>query len=284
MKELRKLPDEKLLDLLFTEADGLERSVVDEVLRRGGLPDRLAEIVGDPYYWNEPLPASWAVVHAVYLLGALGTPETVLPLLRALRYAEACENDWVTEDLPSIFGRIGLPAVEGLRALAADRTSGWLARAIAIEGLAAVTLGHPEQENDVFRFIHGFFSDETEERAFRRMAGHVLLDFLRAEYREELTAFGKEERLRQDREGSCQSAFTDAEVAREFGRGERSLGPYTRDWLLFYSPDAAAARRQRWEEEQREQAGRPEQAAPHELCPFATDRKKKCCLGKVGLA
>lgn len=284
MSDVRKLSDDKLVDLLFTEGDRLERSVVDEALRRGGLVERLAQIVGDPYNWNEPPPASWAVVHAVYILGAVGTEATVLPLLRALRYAEACENDWVTEDLPSLFGRIGPPASDGLRVLAADRTSGWLARSIAIEGLAAITLGHSDHESELIDFIHGFFVDEAEDRALRQMAGHVLLDLLRTEHRADLAAFGREERQRADRDGAYKPAFTDDDVDREFRRDERSLELYRRDWLRFYTPEAAAARQQRWDEDRRESAGAPEQAVPHELCPFAADRKKKCCLGKVGLA
>lgn len=285
MAEARKLTDERLIKLLFTEGDRLERVVVDEILRRGGFVDRMGRIVAEPYNWNEPLPAWWVVVHAVYILGAVGTAETVLPLLRALRYAEACENDWVLEDAPSIFGRIGRPALEGLRALIKDRTTGWLARAAAVEGLGAVTVVHADHSPDVFRFIHGIFVDEAEDRPLRQTAGHVLLDFLRSEHRADLVAFGNEERLLADRDGSYHPAFTGEDVEREFLRGERTLERYTRDWLSFYLPDAMAARQQRWDGEQRVNAESPEHLPPHELCPFTEDRKKKkCCLGKAGLA
>jgi hypothetical protein len=285
MSELRTMSDERLVALLFTEGDRLEQAVVDEVLRRGGLTERLGGIVADAYNWNEPLPAWWAVVHAVYILGALGTAETVLPLLRSLRYGEACENDWVTEDLPSIFGRIGLPAVDGLKSIAADRTAGWLARTIAFEGLAAVTIGNPAASEDLFSFIHRFFIDAAGERALRQMAGHVLLDFLRSEYRAELAAFGREERALADRNGSYKPAFTDEDVEREFSRNEPDRARYTRDWLGFYRPEAIAERQERWDNETRERAEEPGQHSPHELCPFAADgKKKKCCLGRVGLA
>jgi hypothetical protein len=283
--DLWKLSDDKLVDLLFTEEDRLERAVVDEFLRRGGLVERLGRIVSDPFNWNEPLPAWWAVVHAVYLLGAVGTPETVLPLLRALRYAEACENDWVTEDLPSIFGRIGLPACEALTAFAADRTNGWLARAIALEGLAAVTLGHPERTGDTFGLIRAYFADESEERPFRQLAGHVLLDFLRSECRGELEAFGREEERLADRDEAYKPSFTRRDVEEEFRGGQQALEIYTRDWLAFYREEAITERRGRWETDQRSRADAPEHKTSDELCPFAADRKrKKCCLGKAGLA
>jgi hypothetical protein len=285
MTDYWKMPDDTLINLLFTEADSLPRAAVDEFLKRGHLVDRLGRIVSDPYSWNEPLPAWWAVTHAVYILGAFATAETVLPLLRALRYAEACENDWVTEDLPAIFGRVGLPAVEGLRNLAGDRTTGWLARAMALEGLAAVALRHPETAEEQFRFIHAFFAQPDEDRKVRQMAGHVLLDVLRQEHRAELVAFGSEERVREERDPAYQAAFWDSDVEHEFQGGRQALERYTRDWLVFYTPEAAKERRDRWAEEHRTHADAPEHASDNELCPFAADRKrKKCCMGRAGIA
>ncbi len=285
MIDYRFLNNDKLLDLLFTEGDRLERAAADELVRRGGLVGRLDRIVSDPYNWNEPLPAWWAPVHAVYILGAVGSPDTVLPLLRSLRYAEAAENDWVTEDLPSIFGHVGLPAADGLRRIASDETTGWYARALAIEGLAAITLREPGAAEDVFRLIHGRLRDGEEERMLRRTAGHVLLDFLRFECRGDLLDFGKEERRLSDGDPAYRPGFTDDHVARKFELKRMSLGRYTRDWLAFYDLAAIEDRQKRWEQERLAQADKPERAAAFELCPFAPDMKrKKCCLGKAGLA
>jgi len=285
MIDHRYLSDDKLTDLLFTEGDRLERAAVDEFVRRGGMVPRLGKIVSDPYNWNEPLPAWWAAVHAVYILGAVASEAAVLPLLRALRYAEASENDWVTEDLPSIFGKVGLPAVEGLRRIAGDETSGWYARAIALEGLAAVTLKEPGTTESVFRLVHERLRDGTEERMLRQAAGHVLLDFLRTECRDDLLEFGREERQVSGGDEAYRSGFTDDDVKREFKQKHLSLERYTRDWLAFYDPSAIAGRRTRWEQERLEQADKPERAPEFELCPFASDRKrKKCCLGKAGIA
>lgn len=285
MAEYSKLGDDKLLRLLATEGDRLSRQVIDEMCRREGMVERLGAIVADPYNWNEPLPAWWAPVHAVYALGSIGTAETVVPLCRALRYAEACENDWVTEDLPSIFGRIGSPASDLLETMAFDPTSGWLVRAIALEGLAAITLGAPGREQSVFQMIHGLFSKEGEDRQLRQNAGNILLDFLRPESREALAAFGREERLREDKDPSYKAAFTDLDVEAEFGRGVRATERYLRDWLLFYEPSAIAERQQRWDRERIEKASSPEHRTAHEFCPLASDKShRRCCLGKVGIA
>lgn len=285
MQEYRKLSDEKLVGLLFTEEDRLPRAAVDELLRREWLVDRFGRIVSDPFNWNEPLPRWWAPVHAVYLLGAAGTAATVLPLLRAIRYAEATENDWVTEDLPSLLGRLGRPAREGLRTLALDRTSGWLARTIALEGLAAMTLHAPELEAETFSLVHAVFSSGDEDLPLRQGAGSVLLDFRRSGLREELAAFGRDERERADRDPAYRTMFTDRDVAEEYGRERKDLVRYTRDWLAFYDPAAIAERQQRWERERTADAESAVPVSAQELCPFAPDGKRtKCCLGKAGLA
>jgi hypothetical protein len=285
MSDYRKMTDDALLGLLRTEGDRLPRQIVDEIARRNGIAARLGAIVADPYNWNEPLPAWWVVVHAVYILGAIGSADTVQPLLRALRYAEACENDWVSEDLPSIFGAVGAPAMDGLRKIAADRTTGWYARSIALEGLAAITLKHPDLESGVFELLRGYLRNEEEERMVRQAAGHVLLDFLRQECRDDLLSFGREDRQGLHLEGAYKPGFTDDDVQREFARGTRSLERYTGDWLLFYEATEIAGRRERWEEDRREHADTPEHAPSYELCPFAEGKKrKKCCLGKAGLA
>lgn len=285
MADYSKISDDKLLKLLYSEGDTLPRQVIDEICRREGMVQRLAAIVADPYNWNEPLPAWWAPVHAVYALGALGTAETVLPLLKALRYAEACENEWVAEDLGAIFGVVGPVAEEGLRTMAADRTSGWLVRAIALEGLAAMTLRSPEREEGVFRLISAVFLDNSEDRQLRRNAGGILLDFLRPENKEELIAFGGEERELMGRDPLYKAAFSDCEVEAEFRQGNRMLEHYRKDWLRFYDPEEIGNRQQRWDKERIETASKPEHTPAHELCPFASGtHQKKCCLGKVGIA
>jgi hypothetical protein len=82
------LPDDELLDLLYTEEDCLSRAAVDEVIRRGErMAPLLSEIVSNQFKWTRQVPEWWAVVHASFLLGAIGTESTVIPLLRALRWA-----------------------------------------------------------------------------------------------------------------------------------------------------------------------------------------------------
>lgn len=51
-------------------------AAVDEFVHRGDrMVPPLSEIVSKSYSWTKRLPDWWAVVHAVFILGAIGTKE-----------------------------------------------------------------------------------------------------------------------------------------------------------------------------------------------------------------
>lgn len=94
----QEFSEDDLVRLLFTEEDRLPRAAVDEFLRRGErMIPFLAEIVSDQLNWTRGVPEWWAVVHATFILGAMGTESAIVPFLRALRWADAFDCDWVTE-------------------------------------------------------------------------------------------------------------------------------------------------------------------------------------------
>ncbi|GAB4488362.1 MAG: hypothetical protein OHK006_18700 [Thermodesulfovibrionales bacterium] len=248
--DYKRFDDDELFELLFTEEDRLPRAAVNEIVRRWErfLP-RLAEVVSEYNNWTRELPEWWAVVHASYILGAVSAPQAILPLLKALRLSTMLDCDWVFEDLPSIFGRIGSAALEGLTTIARDRTSDWFTRAIAMESLAAITITVPGTADKVFPLIGGIFTDRTEEKGAREAAGNVLLDFLRPEYREELVIFAKQREQEKAGDESAPASFTADDVQREFEQNERSLWHYTADWLMFYDAEEIRHRQDRWARE-----------------------------------
>ena len=137
----RNLADIELIDLLHTMGDGLPREVVDEILARGPrMIPYLYVIVAEKSSWTRYLPEWWAAVHATYILGAFGTQETLPALLSALRWSDAFDCEWVTEDLPSMFGRLGEPAYGPLLTIVRELPAGYGARAIALSSMAAVAL------------------------------------------------------------------------------------------------------------------------------------------------
>jgi tetratricopeptide (TPR) repeat protein len=85
-------------------------------------------------------PDVWAPLHAIRLLGELGAPEAVEPLLPLF----AWDDDWLAEALPECFGRIGGPALGPLRGLLFDRTQDRWTAGRAAAGLRQIAERHPE--------------------------------------------------------------------------------------------------------------------------------------------
>jgi hypothetical protein len=292
--------NEELIDLLFTEDDRLSRPAVNEIVRRADelMPD-LASITMDRLLWTAEPPDWWATVHASYVLGAIGTEEAITPLKSALRWSDAYDNEWVTEDLPSIFGHMGKVARGALETMVADRSAGWSARAIAMDGLAAVAVHHPEIEEEIVRMIAAILDDGHEEPGARRSAATILLDFRRADCEEALVAFAREEEGRFKDDGSGRGMLTIKEVEKGLAVSQRDLSFYQRDWMKFYDPKEIRVRQERWAEE-REKRRLRLQARPGESlhdrpkaddgvyvgledpCPCGSGKKyRRCCWQKL---
>lgn len=294
------LSDDELMDLLSTEEDRLPRAAVDEFVRRGErMIPLLSEIVSSEFSWRAEPPGWWAVVHAVFILGAIGGKGSALALAKALRWAVMHDCDWVTEKLAAILSRID-PVDRGiLKIIAGDKSSDWYTRSLALDGLAGLTIYHPEIAEEVFSFIGGIFNDYTDDWELRGEAGNVLLDFLRSEYKNDLLFFGKEGKARWGKDRFDMPAFVDTDVRESFESGEKNLWNYTRDWLEFYSEEEIARRQERWqreagesfEEDQESDDESSDSQGPYikdsyigrnDPCPCGSGKKyKKCCLGKL---
>ncbi|GIL18887.1 MAG: hypothetical protein DWB56_12535 [Candidatus Jettenia sp.] len=295
MVDYQTLDDESLVKLLFTEADRLPRAAVDEFVRRGErMIKPLDEIVSKESCWRSSIPEWWAVIHAVFILGAIDTKEAVLPLMRALRLAETHDVDWITTVLPSIFGKLGMPAIDELKKIVKDKMNDWRVKDSAVMGLAAITINHPEIEDDIFPLIHSVLTDTEEDIDVRGCAGNVLLDFVRSEYKESLLAFCEEEEKAEKDEFEI-VAFSVEDVKEVFSKNEKNIDYYTKDWLSFYDEDEIKKRQERWRREEEEELEYLEEdeeflepftpekrkIGRNEPCPCGSGKKyKKCCMNK----
>lgn len=246
----KELHNDELIDLLFTEEDRLPKGAAIEIVRRGEeLTPDLARITMDKFLWNADLPDWWAPVHATYLLGSIGSEETITPLLAALRWSDAYNNEWVVDELPSIFGKIGLPAMKPLERIVAERSAGWSARAIAMEGLAATVLKERELEEKVVRMIAAILDDPTEELGARRAAVTILLDLRRADCKDALISFLAQDEKRFKDDPVFGSVITSKEAEKTLAITKRDTEHYLSDWMNFYEADEIRARQKRWAEE-----------------------------------
>jgi len=294
------LDSDKLVNLLFTEEDRLPRAAVDEFIKRGNsMIEPLSKILLEESNWTKERPEFWTPIHAVFILGAIGTQEAVSPLITAIKWSEKYNVDWVFEVFPSIFGKIGMPALESLRQFVQDKEQDWYVRTIALQGLASITLKNPEVSDDIFSYINSFPTNTHEDMDFRVQAANTLLDFVRSEYEESLLAFCQEERRFREKEPFPIFTFDAEDVERIFSLNEKDIAFYSRDWLSFYDKEHIRRRQERWKEEAEKETeedyedeyeeeeilkpfiGATPKIGRNEPCPCGNGKKyKKCCMGK----
>lgn len=290
----KSMHNEELIDLLFKEEDRLSHDAAGEIVRRGlEIMPILGEIAMERNMWMADLPEYWATVHAAYLIGAMGGKESVVPLMAALRWSDAYDNEWVTEDLPSIFGNLGDVSWPTIVAAVKDRASGWSARSVLMDALGSQALRFPAREEEAVAILGGILKNRSEEYGARRSASFVLLDFRRADFRRELVSFAREEKQRQQQYPDYRVAFTAEEVEQELASPRINLEIYTHDWMKFYDPEEIIRRQQRWQEENHK--ARAEFSQPHgrearqsfvigreDICPCGSGKSyKRCCLRKL---
>ncbi len=288
------MSNEELIEQLFVQEDHLPRQIVDEICRRSSevLP-LLKEIVMDRNAWIMDLPEWWGPVHAVYILGAIGTKDVVNSILTAIRWADAYDNEWVLEDLPSILGSLGDLVYDDLIRILHDITAGWSARTIAMEALVSYILRHPEMEESVVFHFGKVLQDKSEEIGARRSAAFVLLDLRRNDYRSDIIGFAKSEENRSKNYPDYPQAFTVQDAIEELSMPRRGLDDYLRDWLTFYEQYAIEQRQAHWQNE--DYKTRPDYIPEDVIdersklvigrntpCPCGSGRAyKRCCWNKL---
>src|SRR5688572_7998404 len=237
--------EDQLIELLHTEEDRLAREVVDECVSRGErMIWRLTDLCRDERSWMQSGPASWAPVHATFILGAFEDSRALMGLLASLRWSAKYDVDWVYEKLPSILARIGRPAILPLKARVADREAGELDRRTEIHALAGVAARHPIHQGEILDFLRSVADDADEEEAIRSTAASVLLRFVRPGDRKSIVASA----IRQE---WCErpSLFDAQDIEEAYRRGAPQLDSYDLDWLAFYDAESIEARQRRWDEE-----------------------------------
>lgn len=101
----------------------------------------------------------WAPVHAWRALGELRAAEAVEPLTGLLQYIDQDMDDWIGEDLPEVFGRIGPAGLQTLDAyLSSGRNPLWASIA-AVEGIQRIGKNFPEARNQCVAILTHLLED-----------------------------------------------------------------------------------------------------------------------------
>ncbi len=307
-----QLSTQELLQKLEELGDRAPAELIQAILSRDQevvLP--LSKILQERRYWEASDNTLWMPVHAVKLLGIIADPQALPQLINTLVLADEMGYDWIMEDLPTVFGRIGPSAVEPLiefiQAHSGESEFYW-PRINAAEGLVAIAIHYPRERERILSFLHGLFSDGEDPEFLGFVAAYILdlnasssLPILEEAFNKELIDEDiiRKEDLQQNREGP----------------DEEALARYNKDLLEFYAPEQVAERQARWEEEQREEESKAahrreerektianefkrldismklgekkillpiKKVGRNEPCPCGSGRKfKKCCLSII---
>jgi hypothetical protein len=172
-------------------------SPVDTLLRRGNpgreadWPDyqamgfrlehipELIRMATDEELNNAPgeSPEVWAPLHAWRTLGQLRAEAAIEPLLGLFKRIDEHDDDWVLDDLPRAFGKIGPDALPALSAYLAGPERALVERQAAGQSIVEIGRSHPESRDDCVVVLVGQLDRFTENgRSLNGSLVSLLLD------------------------------------------------------------------------------------------------------------
>ncbi len=135
------------------------------------IPDLIRMATDEELRWadSESLEV-WAPIHAWRTLGALHAEAAIEPLLSLLKEIDENDDDWVQEELPEVYGRIGPAAIPALAAYMADKTHHLWARVAVVDSLEKIAKMHPESRDEcvaiLTRQLEQFAENDEELNGF----------------------------------------------------------------------------------------------------------------------
>jgi hypothetical protein len=113
-------------------------------------------------------PDYWAPLHAIRALGQLHAGIAAEPLVNLL--AGLKDDEWMLEELPSVFGMIGPVAIPALTAYLADSSNDIYLRAYTSNGLLEIANRYPEHREEsiaaISKQLEAFEENDFELNAF----------------------------------------------------------------------------------------------------------------------
>ena len=95
----------------------------------------------------------FAPVHAIRILALLKAEDAIEPLVGLYDDERALDDDWIMEELPKIFSKIGTASIPALKGYIADASHSIFARGYASNALVEVGKSHPEAREEVIEAI-----------------------------------------------------------------------------------------------------------------------------------
>ena len=141
-------------------------------------PDLIRMVLDDNLYWaNSDSLEVWAPVHAWRVLGQLRAEAAVESLLTRLHLVDDEGSDWVGEELPEVFAKIGAAAIAPLHAYLLDPSHDTWACVTAAESLGNIGKAHPEARTACVAALTGMLEEfEDNDRTVNAFIISNLLD------------------------------------------------------------------------------------------------------------
>lgn len=249
-----------LIAHLREHADRAPRDLMDACAGRGdAMVEALERLLDAPAFWADDTEDGdwWLRLHTAMILGLIPTEAAGRQLVELMRKLDAADDEDTQDRLadywPALFANKPAALSHPLRALMEDRSLDGYIRVNALGPYLAFT----RQENGVafetaLDWVGEIATDETEERYVRFNLANTLIDFPRDRHRALLERLAAQ----QPKLGRY---FDTREIEDAYARGEDrpDWERFTDPWK-FYTPEASAARQQRWKEKDREHTGRNE--------------------------
>ena len=298
--DLAGMDEMSLIARLREHEDRVPRKFVDACADRGDtMVQALADIADSAGFWSDDIDAEtwWLRLHSAMILGLISTEYAGQRLVELMRWLDAFDDqdtqDWLAGCWPALFANKPATVLQTLRTLIVDRSLRGYIRVNAMAPYLAITL---REDSAAFEaaldWAAEMAADETEEQYVRLNLGNTLIDFPRERHRALLERLAAQ----QPKLGRY---FDTREIEDAYARGEDrpDWERFTDPWK-FYTPEASAARQQRWTEEGVGDADWREgyddlplwpetyiregpKIGRNDPCPCGSGEKyKKCCLDK----
>lgn len=144
------------------------------------LPE-LLRMLEDDFLWYESDPdeaESYAPIHAWRVLGQIGDPAAIEPLISLLPRIDEDNNDWIGEDFPGLLAQFGPAAISPIESFINGDESPTYAVVAAQEALKEIARLHPEVRSRCVEFLSETLNRESfpgiEEEDTRTVRGFIL--------------------------------------------------------------------------------------------------------------
>jgi hypothetical protein len=121
-------------------------------------PELIPELIGiaiDEKLLGAPResPLIWTPIHAWRALAGLRAVAAIEPLITLLRRICDPGDDWVSEEMPRVFGKIGPAAIRALTRYMQDAGNGVYPRVACVHGLQLIAANYPDTRNEVVAIL-----------------------------------------------------------------------------------------------------------------------------------